>query len=137
MAPITPAHHRRRTALDTVLLLHERLATSVMLFWAAVGIWGVVSWFRGASVSGSFAGALVIGEVLVIAQVAAGVAIYLAGARPAQWTHYLYGITAILVFPFVWSFFRDRDQRQALMIYSLIALFIAGLAIRGMTTAAT
>lgn len=116
------------------MLLHDRLATSVMLFWAAVGVWGVVSWLRGAAVSGSFSGALAIGEVLVLVQVAAGIAVYVAGSRPPQSTHYLYGVTAILVLPFAWSFYRERDQRQALMVYSLLALFIAGLAIRGMTT---
>jgi hypothetical protein len=46
----------------------------------------------------------------------------------------LYGVTAILVLPFAWSYLRDRNQRQALMIYSLLALFIVGLAIRGMST---
>jgi hypothetical protein len=29
---------------------------------------------------------------------------------------------------------KDRDQRQALLIYALIALFIFGLAVRGMMT---
>jgi hypothetical protein len=29
---------------------------------------------------------------------------------------------------------RERSQRQALLIYTLLALFIFGLAIRGMTT---
>jgi hypothetical protein len=40
----------------------------------------------------------------------------------------------VLVLPFAWSFFRARDQRQALLIYSLIALFTFGLAVRGMMT---
>lgn len=127
--------HRRRSALDVLLLLHDRLATSVMLFWLAVGLWGVFAWLRGGAVSGSYAGALAIGVALVVVQVAAGVGLFLAGARPGQATHYLYGITAILVVPFAWSYLRDRDQRQALMVYALLALFVFGLAIRGMTTA--
>lgn len=105
-----------------------------MLFMAAIGIWGIVSYVRGQSVSGSFAGSLVIGEILVIVQVAAGLGLFGMGARPPEATHYLYGITAVLVLPFAWSFFRERNQRQALLIYSLLALFIFGLAIRGMTT---
>jgi hypothetical protein len=105
-----------------------------MLFWAAVGLWGVFSWLRGGAVSGSYGGALAIGVALVVAQVAAGVGLYVAGARPPETTHYLYGVTAVLVVPFAWSFFKDRDQRQALMVYALLALFVAGLAIRGMTT---
>ena len=40
----------------------------------------------------------------------------------------------MLVLPFAWSYLRARNQRQALLIYSLIALFIFGLAVRGMIT---
>ncbi len=105
-----------------------------MLFMAALGFWGLFAYLRGQAVSGSFAGSLVIGELLVAVQVIAGVLLVALGVRPATSTHYLYGITAILVLPFAWSYFRDRDQRQALLVYSLLALFIFGLAIRGTMT---
>jgi hypothetical protein len=120
--------------LDVFSLLHDRLSVTVMLFMAAIGAWGLFAYLRGQAVSGSYAGALAIGEALVIAQVAAGVIVLAAGARPPSATHYLYGITAVLVLPFAWSYLRARNQRQALLIYSLIALFIFGLAVRGMTT---
>ena len=116
------------------MLLHDRLATSVLLFMAAVGLWGLVSFIQGRGLGGSLAGAVVIGQVLVVVQVAAGVGLWIAGVRPAETTHLLYGVTAILVLPFAWSYLRDRDPRHALLIYSLLALFIAGLAVRGMTT---
>jgi hypothetical protein len=105
-----------------------------MLFMLAVGVWGLFSYARGQSLSGSLAGALVLGEALVAVQVIAGVLLFTLGARAPAATHYLYGITAILVLPFAWSYYRDRDQRQALLIYSLIALFIFGLAVRGAMT---
>ena len=106
-----------------------------MLFMLAVGIWGMFSYLRGQSLSGSYAGALAIGEVLVLCQTGAGVALLILGGRPTSPVHYLYGITAILVLPFAWSYLRYRDQRRALAIYSLLALFIFGLAVRGMITA--
>ena len=120
--------------MELLTVLHDRLSVTVMLFMAAVGAWGVFAYIRGQAVSGSYAGALAIGEVLVLAQVAAGVLILTTGARPPSPTHYLYGITAVLVLPFAWSYLRARNQRQALLIYSLVALFIFGLAVRGMTT---
>lgn len=100
----------------------------------AVGVWGILAYIRGGTLSGSISGALAIGQVLVVIQGLAGLALYVQGNRPTTPVHYLYGLTAILVLPFIWSYLRDRDQRQALLIYSLLALFIAGLAIRGMTT---
>lgn len=115
-------------------LLHDRLSVTVMLFMAAVGAWGIFAYLRGQSISGSYAGALAIGEALVVVQVGAGVTMLATGARPPSTTHYLYGITAILVLPFAWSYLRARNQRQALLIYSLVALFIFGLAVRGMIT---
>jgi hypothetical protein len=106
----------------------------MLLFMAAVGVWGLLSFLRGGALSGSLAGALAIGQGLVAVQIVAGVALYATGEHPGTPVHYLYGITAILVLPFAWSYLRDRDQRQALLIYSLLSLFIAGLAVRGMTT---
>lgn len=126
---------QRRTALYTPLLrIHDQLSISVTIFWALVGLWGLVAAVRGGRLSGSIAGALVIGEILIVVQVLAGLALVFLGGRPPEPAHYLYGATGVLVLPFAWSFFRERDQRQALVVYSLLALFIAGLAIRGITT---
>ena len=120
--------------MSTISLIHDRLATSVLLFMAAVGVWGLLSYLRGQSLSGSIAGALMIGQGLVVVQGLAGLVLFLNGQRPPSSVHLLYGFTAVLVLPFVWSYLRDRHPRQGLLVYSLIALFIAGLAIRGMTT---
>jgi hypothetical protein len=120
--------------LELVALLHDRLSITLMLFMAAIGVWGIVAYLRGQSISGSYAGALAIGEALVLMQVGAGVVMFATGARPPTSTHYLYGLTAVLVLPFAWSYLRTRDQRLALLIYSLVALFIFGLAVRGVIT---
>ena len=114
--------------------MHDRLATTMMLFMAVLGLWGVLSYVRGGTLSGNIAGTFLIGQGLIALQVLAGAALYIGGDRPSNSIHLLYGVTAILVLPFAWSYLRDRNQRQALMIYSLLALFIVGLAIRGMST---
>lgn len=118
------------------MLIHDRLATTMMLFMFALGFWGIWSYVRGGVLGGNIAGTFLIGQGLIALQVLAGTAVYVAGERPSDPIHLLYGVTAILVLPFAWSYLRDRNQRQALMIYSLLALFIAGLAIRGMATGA-
>lgn len=121
--------------MDIVYLLHDRLSTTVMIYFLAVGVWGLLEFARGGVIGGNIAGALVIGQVLVLVQGAFGLALYINGPRPDDPVHILYGATAALVLPFVWSYIRDKAPRQGLLIYSLIALFIFGLAIRGMTTA--
>ena len=105
-----------------------------MLFMGAVGIWGLFTFIRGGILSGSITGALAIGQGLVVVQGLMGAILYFDGHRSPMFVHYLYGATAIVILPFVWSYARERHPRQALFFYSLVALFIAGLAIRGMTT---
>lgn len=120
--------------MTALVIVHDRLSVSVLLFMSVLGLWGIIAYIRGESLSGSLAGAFVIGQMLIAAQVLAGVGLLVMGARPDDSTHYLYGITAVVILPFVWTYLRDRNQRQALLIYSLIAFFVAGLAVRGITT---
>ena len=47
----------------------------------------------------------------------------------------LYGFALALAIPLAATFVRTREQRTASFTYGLIALFAAGLAIRGITTA--
>ncbi len=121
--------------MDFVHLMHDRLATTVMIFFLVVGLWGLLEFARGGAIGGSIGGALVIGQVLVVVQGLFGLALFVEGPRPEDSLHILYGAAAALVLPFVWSYVRDKAPRQGLLIYSLVALFIFGLAIRGMTTA--
>jgi hypothetical protein len=125
---------RTEEGLETLALVHDRLATTVLLFMAAVGLWGMLLFIRGQVLQGSIAGALAIGQALVVVQVLFGVALLVGGEEPQNPVHYLYGVTAIAVTPFIWTYARDRHPRQALFFYSLAALFIAGLATRGMAT---
>jgi hypothetical protein len=120
--------------MSVVELLHDRLATTVMLFFLLVGLWGLFEFAKGGSLGGNIAGALIIGQVLVVIQGAFGMVLFLFSDRPEDIIHILYGFTAALVLPFVWSYVRDRAPRQGLLMYSLVSLFIFGLAIRGMTT---
>jgi hypothetical protein len=120
--------------MSVVELLHDRLATTVMLFFLLVGLWGLLEFGRGGSLGGNIAGALIIGQVLVVVQGAFGMVLFLFSDRPEDTIHILYGFTAALVLPFVWSYVRDRAPRQGLLLYSLVSLFVFGLAIRGMTT---
>lgn len=119
--------------MDIIAELHATLAQTVMYFFFAIGIWGVIEYLRGGELGGNIGGAFVIGQVLVSAQVLMGV-IILAGGFTVQSVHFLYGISAIISLPFAWSYMRARNPRQALVVYSLVALFICGLAIRGIVT---
>ncbi len=118
-----------------LIILHARLATSVALFAALAGIWGLVLYLRGGRVSGSFWGILAAGELLFIAQSILGILLWMAGARPARGTHLLYGAIVALSLPAYYAFSRGRDDRRALFSYTLILFFLMAIAFRAMSTA--
>lgn len=119
--------------MDIFAQLHATLAQTVMYYFFAVSVWGIFEYIRGGELGGSIGGAFVIGQVLVCVQVLFGIVI-LAGGYTVQSVHFLYGITAIISMPFAWSYMRSRHPRQGLIVYSLVALWISGLAIRGIVT---
>lgn len=116
-----------------VTQLHNSLATSLILFMLVCGVWGFVSAFRG-GLSGSFVGALFIGEGLILVQGLLGATSYLLGYKPAQGLHFLYGLAAAITFPGIYSFARSRSSESQALWYGAGALFIVGLAIRGIVT---
>jgi heme A synthase len=114
--------------------LHAALSTTVFYYMLACGLWGIFSAFRG-GLSGSLAGALVIGEGVIIVQGLLGGLSYLLGSRAAEGgLHYLYGLSALITLPGLYGYTRGRPPATQALWFGGGALFIAGLAIRGMTT---
>jgi hypothetical protein len=120
--------------MSVVELFHDRLATTVILYFVVAGLWGLLEFARGGQLGGTIGGILIVGQVLIVVQGALGMVLFIFHNRPEDIVHLLYGFTAVLVLPFVWSYVRDKAPRQGLLLYSLVSLFIVGLAIRGMTT---
>jgi hypothetical protein len=123
--------------MNLVMLIHNRLSVSVLLFMVALAAWGFWNYFRGEGVSGSYQGALAIGEGLIVIEAIFGVILSVLGGVPARgWLHILYGIVATLSIPSAFAFTRGRTGRYEALIYGLIGLFLAGIAIRAQTTGA-
>ncbi|HEY8807288.1 MAG TPA: hypothetical protein VIN70_06865 [Candidatus Limnocylindria bacterium] len=120
--------------MDVVLSLHGRVATAIVLYLTVVGLWGLLLGARGSAPTPNFTGALVIFEVAAIAQGLLGIAV-LFSRPPAQSLHILYGFALALALPLAATVVRKRERRTASLTFGLVALFAAGLAIRGMTTA--
>lgn len=120
--------------MDVVLSLHGRTATAIVLYLTVVGIWGLVLGARGLGPTPSFVGALGIAEIAAVAQGLLGIAL-LFSRPPSQSLHVLYGFALALAIPLAATLVRRREARTASLTFGLIALFAAGLAIRGITTA--
>ena len=110
------------------------MAYAIVLYYAIVGLWGLMLGIRGSGPTANFTGALVIAWIAAIAQGLLGV-VALVGRMPSQSLHVLYGLALAVALPMAATFVRKRDPRAASFAFGFITLFAAGLAIRGITTA--
>jgi len=115
--------------------IHDRLATSMLLFLAVAGLWGVGSSLLKRGMSGSYWGILAVGELLILAQAITGIVMWLEGARPARGIHLLYGAVALLGLPGYYAYSRGRDDPQTARSFGLICLFLVGISLRAIGTA--
>jgi hypothetical protein len=121
--------------VDVVLSVHGRVATAIVLYLSIVGLWGLLLGLRGSGPTPNFIGALVIFEIAAVAQGLLGIAVLLFLRPPGQSLHVLYGFALALALPLAATIVRNRERRTASLTFGLMALFAAGLAIRGITTA--
>ncbi len=118
----------------TLTMIHERVATTMVLFSLIAAVWGLYLFIRGRSIDGNFWGILVVGELLILAQAVIGFILWFQGAQPGRGIHILYGIVAAMTLPAAYGFSRGRDDRQMALIYSLILLFLVGISWRAIVT---
>jgi heme A synthase len=116
-----------------VVELHQRIAISLVLYYSILGVWGIGLAIRKSPLSPGYRGALVIGVGLGVVQALLGVFLVLSGLRPADNLHFLYGASVILTLPLVMSYVVDKKFSRPLA-FGLASLFMAGLAIRAITT---
>ena len=107
----------------------------VVLYFAALGVWGLVLALGKRPFDSAYRGALIIGGLLGVVQALIGVALVLGGLRPRDDLHYLYGVSVIVALPLVRQYIANRRWSRVLA-YGLASLFIMGLGIRAMTTGA-
>jgi len=116
-------------------VLHARLLVTILLFFGILSLWGLVNYLRGRSISGSYKGALAIGELLMLSEFIIGVLLLLGGAQPFRLSiHILYGVVAIIMLPGTFAYTRGRDDRWEQLIYVAVCLFLCGIALRALST---
>lgn len=114
----------------SLLELHATLAGTVTVYALLLGLWGLIRYARGEGVDGSYLGAVVIAEVLILVQAGMGVALVIQGLRVARMIHILYGVLAAISFPATFAFTQGEASRREMLYYALVALFVFGLSIR-------
>jgi hypothetical protein len=121
--------------VDVVLSLHARAATALVLYYTAVGLWGLFLGVRNSGPTPGFRGAVAISVIASVVQGLFGFVVFFVGHPPRDLLHILYGFALVLAMPLAASLVRNRAPRGQSVALGLAALFTAGLAIRGIITA--
>lgn len=119
--------------LMDALSVHAQLAKALILYLAALGLWGIALGIGGSGPTPSYRGSLVIAVVVIVVQGLLGAAAWVTtGASDA--IHVLYGLALAVTLPLVATIVRQGSPRRTSLSLGIAALFAAGLAIRGVTT---
>jgi hypothetical protein len=126
--------------MASVIFVHSRLAVTATWFILFLGIWALFQRIRGQPLGGSWYGALVVGEVLLILQAGLGVYLYtqgLSAALPRPFMHILYGIVSVITLPAAQSYFGSLDDENTKTIAMAVACaFLYGIILRAGSVAA-
>jgi hypothetical protein len=121
--------------MDVALALHRQLATVLVLYYTAVGVWGLGLGVRNSAPTPAFRGAIAIAVIAAVAQGTLGLLSFVFVRQPTESLHVLYGLALAIAMPLASTLVRDRTPRGQSVALGLASLFAAGLAIRGITTA--
>lgn len=118
--------------MQTLVTIHGALAQTTWVFMLLLGVWGLYRAIRGYAVDGNYFGALVIGGLLILAQVVLGVILWLGGpGRPLRFEiHLLYGAFGVVFLPFLFAYIKGDDSNRGQWIYAFGTLFLFWMMLR-------
>jgi len=124
----------------SLVLVHARLSIAAAVFTFVMGAWGVGLFLRNRGLDGNYLGAVVVGEALLAAQSGIGLILLLArGLQDLRWVHVLYGLLAVLMWPFLYTYTRETPTRDVpprleSILFGAGSFFLWGLVMRAITT---
>lgn len=118
--------------------LHQGLANMAWMFFLAIGLWGLYRAIRSQEVDGNYLGAVVIGQVLFVANIVVGGLLYFNGfgamLQRAE-VHFLYGAFVLVFLPFIYiAVLRGDDSNRGMWVLAFSNLFLFGVSLRLITT---
>lgn len=116
-------------------VIHAGLSNTAVMFIAVIGVWALFLRFRNQPLNAGWFGAAVVGELLLIGEVAIGAYLYLGmglgAALPRPFLHILYGIVAILTLPAAYSYFSQiEDENVKTVALAVTCFFLWGILLR-------
>ncbi len=110
------------------------LARALLLYALVLAVWGTYLYFRRAAVNGGFRASYLILGALTALQGIAGVVLFIAGQRPTELLHLVYGIFAVLFVPGVYLYSHGGSKRREAVVLAGASWVVAIAYFRGIAT---
>jgi len=120
---------------DLMIYIHNGLATTSLLYFLIISIWGYILFFRRKPIDSAYWGMLVIAEILIVAESLVGGYLWVEGLRPSRGLHLLYGALIPIMIPGAYLYTRGRGARAEALIYGTTTIITVGLILRAVYTA--
>mgnify|MGYP001300225527 CR=1 FL=1 len=119
--------------LDFLTTLHQLSFWQIVLTGGIATGWGIRAW-RQARFSDGFRSILFVTEGSGVAQGLLGGILFLAGCRPADILHLVYGLIVIAAIPVAIGYASEKMEKRDMAILAFAAFAIVAAALRGAMT---
>ncbi len=117
-----------------VAFLHEWLARVVLIYAVLLALWGTYLYFRRESVTGGFRSSFLVLAGITVLQSLAGAASLLAGYRPHEMLHVVYGAFASLFLPGAYLYAHGGSARREAVVLAGACWIVSIALFRGFAT---
>jgi hypothetical protein len=119
---------------DVVLFIHQVGARALVAFAVLLGVWGAYLYFRREALTGGFRSSFLIMAGLTALQGLAGLVLFIAGQRPHELLHLVYGAFAVLFLPGAYLYAQGGTKRREAVVLAGAAWIVAIAYLRGFMT---
>jgi hypothetical protein len=116
-----------------VVVVHMTVGGAVVVLNWLAGLWGLAVWRTRRTVTPLLQQTIALSHTAVLAQAALGLYLLTANHRAPAQLHYVYGLLPVGAVLFGYSA-RTEDGRRNLLVFSVVAVVIGGLAVRAFMT---
>ncbi len=117
-----------------IVFVHDWLARVVLIYAVVLALWGTYLYFRRAAVTGGFRSGFLVLAGITVLQSLAGAASFLAGHRPFETLHLVYGAFAILFLPGAYLYAHGGSVRREALILAGACWIVSIAFFRGFAT---
>lgn len=125
--------------MESLSDIHRGLAQTGILFFIALGVWAIWLRIRARPLDGSWYGAAVIGELLMVLEFLLGWVLYgqgLEGDLSRGFVHILYATVAVITLPAAYLYLsRLQDENVKTILFAIVCFFLMEVIVRARVVA--